>query len=170
MLVAGYYFPRPRAAFLLFALPATPVIGDLLSWLVMPLLARVTLPAGLRQIFAPEPVPPRFAAEFPTELLLRPSQLRASAVETELSMVSAAALAGRYRKIAAPTIILTGKNDHIVDFERQSQRLATTLENARLIAFDGVGHMVHYSRPEKVVAAVESLAGEQEDAERNGLG
>jgi pimeloyl-ACP methyl ester carboxylesterase len=159
VLVAGYYFPRPRTEFLMFALPAAPVIGELLSWFILPLLARLMMPAAIRRIFAPEPVPQHFAAKFPSELLLRPSQLRASAIDTELMLVSAARLARRYREIAAPAVILTGEDDHIVDFERQSQRLAGTLCNARLMAFDGVGHMVHHSRPAAIVAAVESLAG-----------
>ena len=47
------------------------------------LLGRLTAPMVYRKLFAPSPVQ-RIASEFPLELAVRPSQIRASAAETAL--------------------------------------------------------------------------------------
>jgi pimeloyl-ACP methyl ester carboxylesterase len=155
VLLAGYYFPTVRADVIAFSIPATPVIGDLLDWTVMPIVGSALRGVVFRKLFAPAAVSPRFSAEFPTALALRPSQIRASAIDTELMTVSAGAIAGRYAELAIPVVIMAGKHDRIVDFERQSRRLASALPNARLIAFDEVGHMIHHTIPAKVVEAVD---------------
>ena len=68
--------------------PAIPLIGDLLSHTVSPLLSRLMWPLLLRKIFGPSPVPEKFK-EFPEEMAVRPSQIRASAAELALMIPSA---------------------------------------------------------------------------------
>ncbi len=162
VLLAGYYFPTMRADVLAFPSLATPVIGDLLDWTVMPIIGSALRGVVFRKLFAPAVVSPRFNAEFPTALALRPSQIKASAIDTKLMTVSAAAIAGRYAELAIPVVIMAGKHDRIVDFERQSRRLASALPNARLIAFDEVGHMIHHTIPDSVVEAVDLAAVDSE--------
>ncbi len=82
VLLSGYYFPTFRADVLASLPSAAPIIGDLLSYTVAPLLGRAMRSRVFRKLFAPAAVPPRFQAEFPTELSLRPSQLKASAEDT----------------------------------------------------------------------------------------
>ncbi len=155
VLLAGYYFPTVRADVLAFSIPAALVIGDLVDWTIMPIIGWAVRSLVFRRLFAPAPVSPRFNAEFPTELALRPSQIKASAIDTELMTVSAAAIAGRYGELEMPIVIMAGTHDRIVDFERQSQRLAQAVPNAFLIPFGDVGHMLHHDIPDKVVEAVE---------------
>lgn len=155
VLLADYYFPTVRADVLAFSIPAAPIIGDLLDRTIMPIIGRAARSLVFRRLFAPAPVSPRFNAEFPTELALRPSQIKASAIDTELMTVSAAAIAGRYGELEMPVVIMAGTHDRIVDFERQSQRLAKAVPNAFLISFEDVGHMLHHDIPDKVVEAVE---------------
>src|SRR5436309_10074569 len=81
VLLSGYYFPSLRADVLASLPSAAPVIGDLMNYTVAPLLGRAMRSRVFRKLFAPAPVTPRFQAEFPTELALRPSQLKASAVD-----------------------------------------------------------------------------------------
>lgn len=162
VLLAGYYFPTMRADVLAFSILATPVIGDLLAWTIMPIIGSAMRGVVFRKLFAPAAVSPRFNAEFPTALALRPSQIKASAIDTELMPVSAAAIAGRYAELAIPVVIMAGKHDRIVNFERQSRRLASALPNARLIAFDEVGHMMHHTIPASVVEAVDLAATDSE--------
>ena len=162
VLLAGYYFPTIRADVLAFSILATPVIGDLLAWTVMPIIGSAMRGVVFRKLFAPAAVSPPFNAEFPTALALRPSQIKASAIDTELMPVSATAIAGRYAELVIPVVIMAGKHDRIVDFERQSRRLAATLPNARLIAFDEVGHMMHHTIPVSVVEAVDLAAADSE--------
>ena len=102
VLLSGYYFPSLRADVLASLPSASPIIGDLLSYTVAPLLGRAMRSWVFRKLFAPAAVPSRFQAEFPTELSLRPSQLKASAVDTVSMTPSAAALAARYGELKMP--------------------------------------------------------------------
>ena len=93
VLLSGYYFPTFRGDVLTSLPTAVPIIGDLLSYTVAPLLGRAMRSRVFRKLFAPAAVPPRFQADFPSELSLRPSQLKASAEDTVSMTPSAAALA-----------------------------------------------------------------------------
>jgi pimeloyl-ACP methyl ester carboxylesterase len=118
-----------------------------------------------QRIFAPFVVSPRFSVEFPTELALRPSQIKASATDTELMALSASAIAGRYVELRMPVVIMAGTHDQIVDFGRQSLRLAEAVPNATLIPCDDVGHMIHHDIPDKVVEAVDLVVEGPRQAE-----
>jgi pimeloyl-ACP methyl ester carboxylesterase len=155
VLLAGYYFPSLRAHALALSPAAAPLIGDILDWTLLPLLGRVARPLVFRRLFAPAAPSPRFSAEFPVALALRPSQIRASALDTSLMAASAAAIAERYPELRIPIVIMAGRGDRIVDFAGQSARLAAALPNATLIPFDDAGHMIHHAVPEEVVEAVE---------------
>jgi pimeloyl-ACP methyl ester carboxylesterase len=94
VLLSGYYFPTFRGDMLTSLPTAVPIIGDLLSCTVAPLLGRAMRSRVFRKLFAPVAVPPRFQADFPSELSLRPSQLKASAEDTVSMTPSAAAWRG----------------------------------------------------------------------------
>jgi pimeloyl-ACP methyl ester carboxylesterase len=169
VLLSGYYFPTLRADVLVSLPNAAPIIGDLLSYTVAPLLGRGMRSRVFRKLFAPAAVPPRFQAEFPTELSLRPSQLKASAVDTVSMTPSAAALAARYGELKMPIIIMAGTGDRLVDFESQSGRLDEVLENSTLVPFEGAGHMIHHSAPEKVINGINLAASRSGTAENSQL-
>ena len=159
VLVSGYYFPTLRKDAPLPALPAIPVIGDVLRHTIAPPLGRLLLPKLLAKIFAPAPVPERFRDGFPFDLALRPSQLRAAAEETALLIPAAAATEARHRDLDMPVAIVIGDGDRLVDPGRQSLRLASELPQAELITVPGGGHMVHYQAPDRIAAAVDSVIG-----------
>jgi pimeloyl-ACP methyl ester carboxylesterase len=154
VLLSGYYFPTLRADVVASLATSAPILGDLLSYTITPLLGRAFRPRVFRKLFAPAAVPSRFETEFPTELSLRPSQLKASASETVLMTPSAAALAKRYGELKMPVIIMAGRDDRIVDFAHQSEHLHEVLREATLIPFEGSGHMIHHVDPEKVVEGI----------------
>ena len=97
VLLSGYYFPTFRLDVALLFWPAVPVVGDVLRYAVSPWLSRLSKPLMYRRLFAPAPVTPSFAEGFPSELIFRPWQIRATAAEVALLIPGAAALAGRYR-------------------------------------------------------------------------
>jgi pimeloyl-ACP methyl ester carboxylesterase len=144
VLLSGYYFPTTRVDVPLLSPPAIPIIGDVMRYTVSPLLGRALAPKIIRKAFAPAPVTERFAAEFPVELTLRPSQIRASAAETALMVPAAIGLGGRYGELTMPVAILAGADDEIVDVGRQSQRLHEELPGSELRLVGGGGHMVHH--------------------------
>ena len=154
VLLSGYYFPTFRGDVLTSLPTAVPIIGDLLSYTVTPLLGHAMRSRVFRKLFAPAAVPPRFQADFPSELSLRPSQLKASAEDTVSMTPSAAALAKRYDELKMPIVIMAGTGDRLVDFARQSERLDEVLADSTLLPLKGAGHMIHHSAPEKVVDGI----------------
>jgi pimeloyl-ACP methyl ester carboxylesterase len=167
VLLSGYYFPTLRLDVLASLPSAAPIIGDLLSYTVAPLLGRAMRSRVFRKLFAPAAIPPRFQAEFPTELSLRPSQLKASAVDTVSMTPSAAALADRYGELKMPIVIMAGTGDRLVDFGRQSGRLDEVLRESTLLPFEGAGHMIHHTAPQKVIDGINLAASRSGRAESN---
>ena len=158
VLLSGYYYPSFRSDVALMTGPAIPLIGDILRYTIYPFLARLMAPAAYRKLFAPAPVPSNFSREFPLELAVRPSQIRASAAETALMIPGAASLAEHYSELSIPVAIAAGLGDRIVDSENQSGRLARELPRSILRLTPGAGHMLHYRDPEAVVALIEDMA------------
>lgn len=158
VLLSGYYYPSLRADVPLASGPAIPLLGDLMRYTVSPLLARMAWRPLTRRVFAPQKVDPRFQ-QLPVWMMLRPSQLRASAAEAALMAPAAMALARRYPELQVPAVIVSGTQDRMVDAGHNSERLSERLPNSELQLEPGLGHMTHYAHPEKVLAAVESVAG-----------
>lgn len=80
VLASGYYYPTVRADVVALSGPAVPVLGDIVRHTVSPLLGRVMWPLLMRKIFGPARVPEKFKG-FPSEMAMRPSQIRASAAK-----------------------------------------------------------------------------------------
>lgn len=158
VLLGGYMLPRPRLDVLPPSLLALPLLGDLLSHTVAPLLSRPLLPALLRRIFAPRRITQGFRTGFPTELILRPSALRASSGDTALMIPSAAALAARYGGLGLPVTIMAGTGDRMVDTASQSAALHRCLPHSRFLPQEDAGHMIHHTHTEAVAQAIETAA------------
>jgi pimeloyl-ACP methyl ester carboxylesterase len=156
VLLSGYYYPSLRADVLTSG-PAVPVIGDLMRYTVSPIVGRMLWRPIAKRAFAPMDVDVRFRA-LPVWMMLRPSQLRASAAETAMMVPSAMALAKRYQELKVPAVIMSGTQDLIVDFSHNSERLSERIPESELQLQPGVGHMTHYAHPEQVMTAVDSIA------------
>jgi len=163
VLLSGYYYPSVRADAPLLGGPAIPLVGDLMRYTVSPLVTRMLWRPLTKRVFSPRPVDPRFQ-QMPPWMMLRPSQLRASAAETVLMVPAAASLAKRYPELTVPAVILAGTQDKVVDPGHNSERLSERLPQSELHLQAGVGHMTHYAHPEQVLAAIESIAGQAGEA------
>jgi pimeloyl-ACP methyl ester carboxylesterase len=155
VLLSGYYYPSLRADVLTSG-PAVPLVGDLMRYTISPLVGRMMWRPIAKRAFAPMDVDVRFRA-LPVWMMLRPSQLRASAAETAMMVPSAMALAKRYQELKVPAVIMSGTQDLIVDFSHNAERLNERIPDSELQLQPGVGHMTHYANPEKVMAAVDSI-------------
>jgi len=145
LLLSGYYYPTMRWDSVLESPPAIPLLGDLMNYTVAPLLARLTTPSQVRQLFAPEPVPTAFHEAVPLEMMLRPWQLRAAAAEAALMMPAARSLAKRFSELHLPVTIVAGTGDRIVDHQAHAARLHRDLPQSRLLLIPERGHMLHYT-------------------------
>jgi pimeloyl-ACP methyl ester carboxylesterase len=158
VLLSGYYFPTARMDVVLSSPNAIPGIGDALRHTVMPPLARLMLPAGIRAMFAPAPVPEPFDRLFPKDLMVRPIQLRASMEDAAMMPPAVMELEQHYRELKLPVVILTGGDDQIVDVGRQSRRLHEEIPQSEFVSLPGLGHMVHHLAPDQVTKAIDQAA------------
>ena len=107
----------------------------------------------MRKMFEPAPMPRKFD-EFPKEMALRPSQIRASAAETALMVPDAFALSKRYADLKMP-VIVAGQEDRLIDIDKQSARLHEDVTHSTLHRVPGAGHMVHQTATDAVMAAID---------------
>jgi pimeloyl-ACP methyl ester carboxylesterase len=161
LLLSGYYYPGPRLDVPIAAMPAIPVIGDLMRYTASPLLGRLAWPLTAKGMFSPSAVPDSFRSE-PPWMLLRPSQVRAMAAEAALMIPGAATLEGRYGELHMPVTIMAGEGDLVVDPQDHSARLHKGVDDSELVLLPGMGHMLPHLAQEQIVEAVRQLAGRVE--------
>jgi pimeloyl-ACP methyl ester carboxylesterase len=159
-LVAGLvYYPTPRKDVALFSPPAIPLLGDLLNHTINPFVGEVIAPKLIDRMFSPQGVSPRFAAEYPLSLALRPSQIRAFGEDSARMIAAGEALSRRYHSLFPPIAILAGDADQIVSY-RHAQRLHGEVAGSRLDILPGGSHMVHHIAPERVVRAIDMVVSQ----------
>src|SRR6185436_9513004 len=141
VLASGYYYPTARADVVILSPPSIPIIGDLLSHTISPMVSSVMWHLILRKIFGPSPVPKKFDG-FPDEMAVRPSQIRASATETALMIPSATRLQNEYHQLQMPVAIVAGAQARLIESE-QAVRLNGNIAQSTLRCVPGAGHMVH---------------------------
>jgi pimeloyl-ACP methyl ester carboxylesterase len=156
ILASGYYYPKARADVVILSPPAIPLIGDLLSYTISPILSRLMWPLLLRKIFGPSPVPKKFGG-FPEEMAVRPSQIRASAGESALMIPSAHAFRDDYRQLRMPVAMIAGEEDRLIESE-QSARLHRDIPHSTLRCIPGTGHMVHQTATAELMSVIDTVA------------
>lgn len=70
-------------------------------------------------------------------------------------------------RITAPTLVITGRQDRLVDV-RVAPAVAKLVSDSRLLVLDGVGHVAQMERPEMVARAVLGMLNEIRAASRSG--
>lgn len=160
VLIAGYYFPTKRVDAALVAPVATPVLGDLLRHTLSPPFSKAMMPALLKTMFSPRPVPEHLTESFPAALTTRPGQLRANAQDGVTMVPAADRLQRRYAGVTVPVAIFAGHGDRVVEQEEQSGRLRHVLPGSTLHWVPDSGHMVHYADPDRVVRRIDELSAE----------
>jgi pimeloyl-ACP methyl ester carboxylesterase len=158
VLASGYYFPTPRRDVALFSPPSMPIVGDVISYTVAPIIGEAIGWPLITKMFAPQPVSPKFKREFPMALALRPSQIKAFSQDTSHMIPAAQQLSPRYGTITCPTVIMAGDADRIVNVERQAQRLHGAIPGSRLDVLNGAGHMIHHLDPARTGRAIDLIA------------
>ena len=154
VLLGGYYYPSMRVDALLAAPVAVPVLGNVMSNTVTAVSARLVLKRMVKAMFAPEEVPADFFPTLSPEMLVRPVQLRANAEDAAFMNRQARSNSERHQQLQVPVAIFAGAEDSIIDVEAHSRRLHDELLHSTLSVVPGVGHMVHYSAVDEIVAAI----------------
>jgi pimeloyl-ACP methyl ester carboxylesterase len=116
------------------------------------------MPANLKAMFSPLPVPARFSEEFPHAFPVRPSQIRAESQDAVTMMPAVNDLEERLRNLDIPVFIMAGDHDRIVDHEAHAVWLHDRIPQSDLQIIPEVGHMMHYAVPTSVVAAIDTVS------------
>jgi pimeloyl-ACP methyl ester carboxylesterase len=143
-----------------YELTAKPVIGWVFS-------ETLSLPAGwLRMknavacVFSPNKVPDGYLKNAAIPLVLRPLAFRYNAIDVAGLYDFVSAFSKRYRKITAPTVVISGTHDTVVYEEIHSAGLARDIRGADIVWVNNLGHKSDYVTPELIVAAVEKVSGQ----------
>jgi pimeloyl-ACP methyl ester carboxylesterase len=156
VLASGYYYPTLGADVVALSAPALPVIGDVASNTVSPMLSRLLWPLMMKHIFGPAQIPTKFGS-FPKEMAVRPTQIRASAEETALMIPDAAQYRDRYAELKMPVVIVAGEQDRLVDIDTQSARLHGDISGSKLHRLKDSGHMIHQTATADVMSAIHEV-------------
>jgi pimeloyl-ACP methyl ester carboxylesterase len=156
VLASGYYYPTARPDVVVMGAPALPLVGDILSHTLSPLISRAIWPLMMAKIFGPRSVPKKFEA-FSKELALRPSQVRASAAESALMIPDAFKLRNRYSNLKMPVVIIAGEQDRLIDIDTQSGRLHSDVRQSRFHRISENGHMIQQTATEHVMTAISEV-------------
>lgn len=155
VLLAPIAFPEARPLeHGLLAPRATPFVGPVLSSLGEATVDRPLLKAVQRLMWAPQPVPPRWEERYPYHHVLTGEAMMKEGEETTTILPFAPAGTIDLSAVRAPTRIVTGTADRVVDPNRHARRLAALLEGARLTELQGIGHMLHHAAGEAVIDAI----------------
>jgi pimeloyl-ACP methyl ester carboxylesterase len=135
-----------------------PVIGPLIARTLALPLGEMLMGWGAQSAFAPQQPPPDYLARTGAELTLRPSEYSANAEDLAQLKGFLSEQAPQYRTIEVPVVIVTGDRDEIVSPEIHAKAIAAILPHAKLVVLPGVGHMLHFAAPERIVAAIGEIS------------
>jgi pimeloyl-ACP methyl ester carboxylesterase len=158
VLASGYYYPTLRPGVVAMSAPAVPVVGDILGHTLSPIISRLMWPLMTAKIFGPKSPPAKFE-QFPKEMALRPSQIRASAAESALMIPDASHFENKYADLKMPVVIIAGEDDRLIDSDTQSARLHSDVSQSAFHRLPKNGHMVHQTATGEVMAAINEAAG-----------
>jgi pimeloyl-ACP methyl ester carboxylesterase len=118
---------------------------------------RTEIKRNLERAFSPDELPLDYlhAAE---SLWTRPSHVRAFMQDEYGYNPAVELLAPRYGKVGAPTFIVTGDADELVNPARHAYPLHGEIGHSELIVLPAAGHMLPHTRPQAVVNALRRAA------------
>jgi pimeloyl-ACP methyl ester carboxylesterase len=111
----------------------------------------------MAKIFGPKSRPAKFE-QFPKEMALRPSQIRASAAESALMIPDAFNFKDRYAELKMPVVIIAGEEDQLINIDKQSARLHAEVSQSKFHRVAGNGHMIQQTATNQLMAAIKELA------------
>lgn len=157
-LISGYYYPTLRADALALNVAKIPGIRQVFTDAWAPMQTRLVGKLALKQLFAPADLPQRFLDCMPLGLMLRPSQIRATADDSAQMPANVARLAVRYGELRLPISVIWGAGDRLVGQDDHSVRLVAEVASAEGVSTPDMGHMIHHLEPERMAIVIRALA------------
>jgi len=134
-----------------------PLIGQLFAHVLAGSLGGLLYRRALGKVFAPDRVPADYPERSGTQLALRPASYLANCEDIGALNGHLARLAGRYRDIAAPTVIIAGDSDGTVSTDLHARALARDIAGSRLVVIPDGGHLPTYAATGLIVNEIAAL-------------
>lgn len=157
VLLAPYLYPNHAPPDLLHSLPDLPIVREVFAHLFLVPVGRPLAKKLAASSFEPEPMPPSYVHLW-ADLSLRPSQFLTVMDEARHLDDAASGIQARYRELEVPTLVLTGDEDRLVDPDEHARRFHAEVPEIWLRTIEGAGHMLPWTQPYQVVAAIEEVA------------
>lgn len=163
----------PPPALILVSAPSLPWPGTLDPWYrlndsrlgraVFVTLAAAWVPmsyvrTSIDAVFAPEVAPPGYPDHIGVAFTARASVVKANVAQVNALRDEVVAMETRYPNLKLPIELVHGDRDTIVPLAIHSGPLAPRLPSANLTVIPGAGHMLHQTRIDQVIAAIDRAA------------
>lgn len=157
VLLGAVSHPWPDRSITWYYHPAAkPVLGPLFARFLAIPAGTIVLERSIDGVFAPQSAPSGYADSAQVRLLLRPATFLANAEDVSVLCDFVEAQAPRYGELKMPVVAIAGKDDTVVWTDIHSRALVEQVQNGRLFALPGIGHMPHHAVPDLI--AREALA------------
>lgn len=133
-------------------------IGPLIAHTLILPIGYLTLPSAVASVFAPQTPPADYINRTDAMMILRPSEFIANAQDLVDLKAHVTTQAPHYGEINGPVAIIADDADDIVSTDIHSRAIFSMLPQATLTVLPGVGHMVQYAAPDRVIQAVNEVA------------
>ncbi len=139
---------------LFYRLTAGP-LGALANPAISALAGEDRVQQAIASVFAPQPVPPGYAAHIGAELALRPDSLRENALQRASLKSEIAMMVPRYPGLDLPVELLHGDADTTVGLRIHSLPTSRQIPGANLVVLPGVGHAAQHVAASQMDAAID---------------
>jgi len=156
VLVAPAIYESQDGVSLLTSLPAVPVIGDAVNFVLTPLFGASVIRSELKKAFSPDPVPKNYLRSVLSEWT-RSKKVKAYSLDEASLNDSLKKFSPRYPEVTVPVSILAGDSDLIVSEKGQAARLHKALPKSQLVVLPKTGHQIPFTRPQAVVDEIERV-------------
>lgn len=158
VLVSPVLYPWPGGVAWYYGPAVSTWFGPVFTHLFTLPVGQLLMPAGVAEVFAPQAAPPDFIGKTGVSLVLRPSEFENNADDVDELHAFVTLQGPRMPDIAVPTAIVAGSDDRIVSPTIHAEQAARDIAGSTLTILPGRGHSPHWTDPDVVVAAVESVA------------
>ena len=135
----------------------SPLLRWVVSWTLATPLGILNGAHILKQVFAPEKVPPDFISRGGAALGLRPNSFYAASTDLEAANDGFAKMIGRYPTLTVSAGILFGKGDEVLDFRVHGQAMKEQIPGLNRELIVG-GHMLPVTAPDAVADFIRRMA------------
>jgi len=156
VLVAPAVYESQDGVSLVTNLPAVPVIGDAVNFVLTPLFAATFVRSELKKAFSPDPVPESYLRSVLPEWTSQ-NKVKWYSIDDALLNDCLRKFSPRYHEISVPVSILAGDSDLCVSEKDNAERLHQALPKSHLIVLTKTGHEIPLTRSQAVVDEIERV-------------